>query len=435
MSEPSTGVPVAAPGGRLLERTKRWSGILAAFFSAQSAVQLLGIGAGLLFVNYLPVEQFALYTLANSVLSFFTFASDLGSSSSLAYFYRSSAHEPEGFAAMLAAVASLRRTAFLVGALATAIALPAAAASRGLPVRDALLCTAGVLAAVWFQIESSLGVLTLRLRSEFGRSYRAEIAGGALRFLLAAALVALGGRLAWLAVLTGTAATTLVAMLARLPGHRPGLDLAPQRRRVLRYMAPSLPSAIYFSVQGPLVIWLSATFGSTRTIAEVGAIGRLGLVVGIFGSLTGVVFLPRLARIHDERLYLRRCLQFGLALVGLGGLLFAAAVAAPREFLAILGPHYRGLHTELLLVVGTAWLTLLGGYLVGVNLSRAWNRIESLSVVVLILCQAGFVSLMPLDTTMGVLRFGLLSAATGLALQILTAMLGFSGSTWVERRP
>jgi O-antigen/teichoic acid export membrane protein len=425
MTEPVIAEPIAPPSV-LLGRVKRWSGILAAFFSAQSAVQLLGIGAGLLFVNFLPVEQFALYTLANSVLSFFTFASDLGSTSSLVYFYRATAGEPDGFETMQAAVASLRRMAFLAGALVTAIALPAAAQSRGLPLRDALFCTVGVVAAVWFQIEASLGVLILRLRNAYGRSYRAELAGGLLRLTLAAALVALGGRLAWLAVLTGTAASAVVAILTRARHQSTVSDLGPARRRVLRYLTPSLPSALYFSIQGPLVVWLSATFGSTRTIAEVGAIGRLGLLVGIFGSLTSVVFLPHLARIHDERRYRWRVVQFGSLHVALGGLLFLAAALAPQLFLALLGPNYKGLHSELLLVVGSAWLTLLGGYLVGVNLSRAWNRWETVAVAILFVCQVLFIVLLPLSTAHGVIRFGLLSAATGMLLQVAITLLGFT---------
>jgi O-antigen/teichoic acid export membrane protein len=432
MSEPSVVEVVVPASGQLLKRARRWGGILAAFFSAQSAVQLLSVGAGLLFVNFLPVGEFALYTLANSVLTFFTFASDLGSTSSLVYFYRASAPDTGSFELMRAAVASLRRKAFLLGGVATAIALPVTAAGRGLPSRDAWLCTAAVLAGVWFQIESSLGVLVLRLHDEYARSYRAEIAGALLRVCLAGALVSLGGRVAWLAALTGTAATALVARLVRTKAPESSGDVRAAQRRVLRYLQPSLPSALYFSIQSPLVVWLSATFGSTRTIAEVGAIGRLGLLVGVFGSLTSVVFLPRLARIRDDREFRVRVLQFGSLMAVLGGALFAAAALFPRAFLALLGPNYKGLHAELLLVVGGAWLSLVGGYLVGVNLSRAWNRWETPSVAVLFLCQLGFATLLPMATTAGVLRFGILSAATGLLLQVAISSVGFVRPAFVQ---
>jgi hypothetical protein len=209
-------------------------------------------------------------------------------------------------------------------------------------------------------------------------------------------------------------------------------DLRPYRRRILRYLLPSLPSALYFSIQGPLTIWLATTFGSARNIAEVGALGRLGLVVGIFSNLTGVVFLPRLARVADDRLYLRRYLQFGSLLLAVAAALALAAGLAPGLFLILLGGHYAGLRRELFLVVAGSGLTLLGGYAVSVNLARSWNRWEGLAVIVLIAVQAALVATLPLGTTYGVLLFNLCTGATGLLLQLIITAGGFVQPRWVR---
>ena len=75
-----------------------------------------------------------------------------------------------------------------------------------------------------------------------------------------------------------------------------------------------------------MIVWLAATFGGTRDIAEVGALSRLGLLVGIFSSLTGVVFLPRLAHVTDDRLYRARVLQFGALYLTIAGALMAATL-------------------------------------------------------------------------------------------------------------
>jgi hypothetical protein len=280
-------------------------------------------------------------------------------------------------------------------------------------------------------------VLALRLADHYGLSYRAEMAGGALRLLLAGLLVLTGALRAWLGVLSNALGAAAVALMARPAAGEPGdpeagVDLRPYRQRVLRYLSPSLPSAFYFSIQGPLTIWLAATFGSTGNIAEVGALARLGLMVGIFSNLSGVVFLPRLARVSDDLLYRRRYLQFGALLLGLAAALLAAAALAPGLFLALLGPHYAGLHRELLLVVAGSGLTLLGGYSVSVNLARSWNRWEGIAVVLLIAVQAGLVALLPLGTTSGVLWFNLFTAATGLLLQLLITLGGFTRPEWVR---
>jgi O-antigen/teichoic acid export membrane protein len=433
----SEAVAAAPPASRL----RRWTGILAAYFGTQTLTQLLGIAAGLLLVRFLPVREFALYTLAASVSSFFTFVSDLGSTTSLLHFFRHAAREGENFGRYLAAVLSLRRMAFALGAVAVLAAFPAMAIGKGFPWLDSLLVTAGIVTGAGFQIVASLRVLALRLEDRYGRSYRAEVAGSGARLLLTLAMVATGWLRAWLAVLgsaLGTAATARLAAPRQPAGAglpaTPAADLGPYRRKVLRYLLPTLPSALYFSIQGPLVVWLAATFGSARNIAEVGALGRLGLAVGLFSGLTGVVFLPRLARIGDDRLFRTRFLQFGALLAAIALALLAAARLYPKGFLFLLGQHYAGLDRELLLVVGAAGLTLLDGYAVAINLARSWTRWQVLAVGGLIAAQAAFAMLLPLSTTAGVLRFNLLSAAAALAGQAAIAAIGFLRPDWVAWR-
>ncbi len=447
--------PAAAPAS---SRLRRWFKLLSAYFSAQALTQLLGLSAGLVLVRTMPVRQFALYTLALSVVTFFTFVSDLGSTSSLLYFFHrtggparpngaapAAAAEMNGpgeFPLYLAAVRSLRSTAFLVGAAAVLVALPRAAAAQGFAGRDIALATAGVLVCAWFQIRSSLGVLVLRLLDRYGQSYRAEIAGGGVRLAAAGTMALTSVLYAWLAVAANAAAIALTALLARPRGDAKAAaaaatppsrqTLAPYRRRVLRYLLPTLPSALYFSIQTPLVVWLSATFGSARNIAEVGALSRLGLALALFSNLSATVLLPRLSRIHDERHYRMRFLQFGALLAAIAAAMWLVAAAIPHLLLTILGEHYRGLDSELGLVVASAGITLVSGYLVGVNLARSWNRWQGLAMLVYACAQAALVAWLPLGTTHGVLLFNLGSAAFGLCEQAVITAIGFVRPTLVH---
>ncbi len=415
-------------------RIRRWAKILSAYFSTQTVVQLTGIAAGLLFVNFMPVREFALYTLAFSVITFFGFITDLGSSTSLVYFFRHTAKEEEAFQPYFAAVLSLRRLAFLLGAVGVLIAFPRMATVEGYGYAETLLVTGGIVLCVWFQIASSLRVLALRLADRYGASYRAELAGGFTRLLLAALLVVSALLRSWLGVLTSAAASAVVALLARpaVQTAAAPLDLGPYRRKILRYLLPTLPNAFYFAIQGPLIVWLAATFGATRNIAEVGALGRLGLIVGIFSGLTGVVFLPRLARVTDDRLYRRRFVQFGALLAVVGLAMFAAAAIAPGLFLFLLGKNYAGLHRELVLVVAGAGLTLLDGYLVSVNFARSWTRWQGAALLLQISLQVALLLLLPLSTTFNLLLFNALTAGIALTLQLLTASAGFARPRWVH---
>jgi len=427
-------LPEPSAGALRADRVRRWIGILSAYFTAQSLTQLLSIAAGLVFIRFMPVHEFSLYTLAFSVISFFTFTTDLGSTTSLLHFYQRTNSEGTPFEPYFAAVLSLRRMAFLLGAAGVLLAFPLFASSKGFAWTPIALATAGILVHVWFQIQTSIRVLALRLRGRYAQSYRAEVSGAALRLLLAGAMKLTQLFSAWIGVAVTALGSALSATLARpqKPTVTWSEDLGLYRKRILRYLLPTLPSALYFSIQGPLTIWLSATFGSTRTIAEVGAVGRLGLIVGMFSSMIGVVFLPRLAAISDDRLYQRRALQYGSMLFLLAASLLAAAALLPRLFLLLLGPHYSGLHRELLLIVAGSGLALLGGYVGGVNFARGWIRFQGATLLVELATQVLLIRLLPLSSTAGVLVFTLLSTATGLSLQCVILALGFQRPAWVR---
>ena len=428
---------------------REWAGVFSSYFTTQGLTQAAGLAAGLLLVNFLPVGEFAFYTLATSVLTFFFFTTDLGSTSSLLYFFHDSAKEGTPFEPYVAALFSLRRTAFLIGALGIVTVFPLVAMGEGYSGAEVALATAAVLAAAWFQMEAGIRILALRLGGRYGASYLAEMASGVARLVLAAGIVASGLRYGWLAMATTALAAALMAALARrahASAHWTAGDIGRQRRAILRYLLPTLPGAAYYSVQGPLIIWLAATFGSTTTMAEAGALGRLGLVLATFSGLTSVIFLPRLARIADERLYRRRFSQFGAFLLFLAVALLAAAWLQPGAFLILIGPHYAGLNRELLLAVGApqsdhwwgelavagAGVSLLGGYVVGVNVARSWTRWTSGAVVILVATQALLVAVLPLDTTAGVLAFGLMSTSIGLMAQLVVTAAGFLRPQWVK---
>jgi O-antigen/teichoic acid export membrane protein len=416
---------------------RRWSGILSAYFTAQGITQAATLGAGLVLVRWLPVREFALYTLATSFLTTLAFLTDLGSTSSLLYFFRHSRQSgaEQDFPGYVGAVLELRRAAFGLAACLCLGLFVTAARREGFSWTEAALPAFAVLFCVLFQIDAALRVMTLRLFDRFGASYRAELLGAVLRLAGVVALIAMGLGLAWLALAVGAAAASLTAASAGGATLTTAPATPERRRAVLRYLLPTLPSALYFALQGPLVVWLAASFGGTRQIAEVGALGRLGLVVSLFTGLVGIVFLPRLARISDDALYRRRYVQFGLALLAFSALLVLAAAAVPDALLAVIGAHYRGLRTELLVVMTTAGLGLVSSFAVGVNLARSWTRYQALAALLMAGSQLAFVLILNLESTWGVLVFGMLSAIVGLLLQLAIGLGGFVSPRLVAWKP
>lgn len=409
-----------------LSRAKRWGRILAAFGAAQATIQAAAVASGLLLVRGLVVEDYAFYTLATSAFTFLTFASNLGATSAFAWFFRESKGDLSARARYDRAVVEVRKRLFLVAAPVAVGILLATAHGRGFGGSSVAVAAALVLATAWLAIDGAAAVQILRLEDRFAVSYRADVGGAITRLGLIAAMVALGVAstpAALAAALAGQVALLLLAREGRVR-RRTGESLRTERRAVLRFLAPTLPAEVYAAFQGPLLIWLAALLGSTRGVAEIGALGRLGQLMALLSTLAGVVFLPRLSRIADDRLYRRRFFAFAAFLAAIAGATVGAAWLVRGPLLALLGPGYVGLERELLLTVGAAAVYVPASFAIWVNAARSWKRWQVHLTVALILFQVGWIVLSPLASTADFLRFGLANAIVVLVLQMGNALVG-----------
>jgi hypothetical protein len=166
-------------------------------------------------------------------------------------------------------------------------------------------------------------------------------------------------------------------------------------------------------------------------VAEVGALGRLGILFGLVSSFVGTVLLPRLSVVTDDSHYLRRHLQFCGLLAVLGGIVIGVVWLVPEWFLLLLGASYASLRGGVLLIAVSSVLAAWGGYVVAINNARGWVRFQPAVLVVFVAAQASLVAILNLTTTTGVLYYGLLSNLAGLLLQALINAAGFTKASWV----
>jgi O-antigen/teichoic acid export membrane protein len=411
-------------------RASQWAKLLSAFFTVQTVNQALALGTGLLLVRSASKEVFALYALATSTLTFFNTASDLGATGALIHFFRRDRQGTSSFPHILEVVSRLRRSAFWIGAPIAVAVFGLLAIRQGYGGWTVAACAIALVVGVGFQIPASIGLELRRLRGELALAYRAEIAGNLTRLLAASVLATSGSLLvlsgapaACAATVLGTALTFgLVRRSVQAPFDAARLPHA--RRQLTTYLLPTLPSSLYFAIQGPMVTWLAATFGSAAQIADVGALGRLGLLISVLSPLPGVLLLPRLAVVTHEPLYWRRAGQFAALFVALLAPFVLISWLAPAPLLWILGPRYAGLEHELPLAMASTALGVFGGYLVGLTRARGYTRWDGKAVLALAGSQALLAASLPLGTVSGVLSFGVGTAATGALLQVAILYLG-----------
>ena len=135
----------------------------------------------------------------------------------------------------------------------------------------------------------------------------------------------------------------------------------------------SLPTAIYLSLLGQLTVVLVSIFGSTEAVAEVGALGRLAMVLTFFQVLFDLLVAPRFAKLKDDKsLLLKRFLGIQAVLWLAGFALYGLVALFPNQTLWILGSNYGDLQTEVLLLAAISGITLIQRGLVSLNYARGY---------------------------------------------------------------
>ncbi len=421
-------------------KIREWSRLFSEYAAAQAVIQLLGVLAGLWLVNLLPVREYALYTLALSIFTFLSVFSDLGISSALLYFRRETRIAQIAFAPYVRAALALRRSLLAIGAFAGLTFMLIIGPDRGFAATELAAIGAVLVAAVWIQVGASTALLQLRLEGLYRESYLAELFGNALRLLGVAAMWLATAPLAWLAMLAGAVGSLVTGIFAGR--NAPRIEQAPLGNGapsgptpidgIVRYVLPMLLSAVYFSIQGPLTVWLSAYFAGTESVAEIGALGRLGIIFGLLSGFMGTVLIPRLSVVTDDSHYLRRYLQFWGVLLAFGAGVIVLAYVVPDWLLLLLGDAYSGLASGVLVIAISSVLSTWGGYVVGINNARGWVRHQPFVLVIFAAIQISLIVVLDLSTTIGVLYYGLWSNLAGLLVQIGVNVTGFFKPDWVR---
>lgn len=198
-----------------------------------------------------------------------------------------------------------------------------------------------------------------------------------------------------------------------------------KRAAILHMAVPTIPNAIFYSLQGQISVLLITIFGHTEGVANIGALSRLSQIFTVFVQLNPLLLEPYFAKLPKSQFKSSYFALFAGA-VGLGLAITASAALFPSIFLAILGPKYSGLNRELLLIIATSSTAYLTSVLVVAHSARRfiywWSG--TLTIVLVLAVQVIYIWNVSLNSMSSVLILGLITTLTTLMVVILTGIYG-----------
>lgn len=392
-------------------RLKEWFRIISLAGSAQLVVQATSFACGILIIRMLSTQEYALYTIANAVLGTMAVLNDGGITTGTMS-EGAKAWPDKGRMGSVLNTALLLRRKFAIASLAVVIPiLFYMLRSHDASWMLSCLITLALIPAFFATISGSLLEIVPKLSQEIAPLQKLQVQNNLGRLvLLCISLFAMP----WAFIAILASGIPQVWMNVKLRFFASGYaDFSAKADKqindaILKIVYRVIPASIYYCLSGQITIWLSSVYGSTSTIAQLGALGRIAMLFNLFSVLFGTLIMPRFAKLPPEKnMLLRRFFQVMMLLCVLCVVIMAGAWMFSSQILWVLGPQYSGLKSEVVLSVLASCIGMIAGSAFNLYSNRGWT-INPALLIVLSLCTIGLgVSLIDISTIRGMINLQL----------------------------
>ena len=406
---------------------------LSTFVGGQSAVQLLNAATGLALLRLLPKSEYAIYAVALGIQGMIGILTDIGFGSAILALVGTRYQDKKLLGSYIKAASFIRRSLLTIVTVIAILVIAIFRHSRfeGHGSHEVAFLAGAVLVTVQFQAWASYYEAPQLLNNRLVAYYSPQIVCAALRIVIAFILYYTHTISSTTMVLANTVSIVIMGVSYRILA-RPWIEVPhalsrEHAREMIRYLMPLLPLYLYAALSGQISLFLITVFGHVGQIAEVAAAGRIGQLFLLLSSSNAVLVTPLFAR--TPRSSFMRRYAYTMAIVGVVALLVAGSARLfPGIYLFILGAKYSNLTYQVQLVVYTAAIGYISGAMWAVATARKWVFWWSgtLQVAMVGITQVVSASLLPLNTSQGVLMMGIYTGLAAVGVQVAYLVFGLS---------
>ncbi|ANE49255.1 polysaccharide biosynthesis protein [Flavisolibacter tropicus] len=404
-----------------------WSKLIAITGSAQAIIQAIGFISGVLIIRILSTSEYALYTLANTMLGTMLVLADGGISASVMAQGGKVWQNRGKLGSVLVTGFDLRKK-FAIGSLVIAIpVLFYLLRGHGAGTFTSILIVGSLVPAFYCALSGNLLAVGPTLHQMITPLQKINISVSLLR-LLSLLSILLIFPFAYIAIFAASLPQIWANFRLRsisavyADWQQPPDSLV--RNNILTVVKRIFPGSIYYCLSGQITIWLISIFGTTAAVAQIGALGRLSMMLNLFSATFTTLIIPRFARLENNKaLLFKRFLHMSSGLTFLFSIIIIIVSKLPTQLLWLLGKSYSGLEHELVLSVAGSCLSLMAGLLFTIATSRNWaiNPLVSIPItLVSIICA---ISLIDISSLRGILKLNLFVSSAEVGMYFIYCSL------------
>ncbi len=406
-----------------------WAKLLSKFVSIQLVVQAFTLVSGLFIVRTLNQQEYAYYTIANSMLSTMNILADSGINVSLSAIGGKVWQDRYRFGQL---INNAMRFRYYLATISITVVTPVLIwmlVRNGASISYAVLITIVVLLGLNFQLTNGVLIVVPHLHSQISRLQNLDLFSAISRIIL----IGLGYLTFWNATVAIAAASLVSGLqrffLGRLAAENidTKVSIDPEDSKfIISTIKHSLPNSIFFCIQVQISVFLISIFGNTQSVAELGALGRIGVIFTIINSVMFTIVLPRFSRCQSAVILRRRYFQIlGLFLL-FGFSIITFTYLFPEPILLIIGSKYSYLKHELFMIAIVTVTNSLLGLMTSINMAKGWIEYIWVDIPMKLILQVFLLMNLDISTIMGVMLFSLFSEISSFLVNITLTYRGLT---------
>lgn len=333
---------------------------------AQVLIQVFSLVSGILVIRLLSTTEYAWYTLANTMLGTMTILADGGIATAVFALGGQSWKSKAKLGTVVKSGLKLRNRFAAFSLLISIPILLYLLILHEASWLTAILIVLSLIPAFLAALKDSIYEIVPKLHQDLLPLQQNQSLVGLARLFLSALLLFIfpwafvGILAAGIPRIVGNIKLrSIVGKFADLEQY-PNSDV---ESNILSTVRRIFPGAVYYCISGQISLWLISFFGSSTSLAEIGALGRIAIMLNLISVMFATLVIPRFSRINaDEGDTVKRNFLFSIAAAILILLLVVLfSYVFDNQVLSLLGDAYVNLNSELhLLIIGSSIATLAG---------------------------------------------------------------------------
>lgn len=378
------------------------------FLSWQIVVVLLNAASGFVIVRALSKTDYAYYTIFLALMSMFVSFTSAGIDPALYSIGGKIWKDKVRTGILVNTVLRFRKKISLVFFIPLMSYGVWQMHQNNVPDEYVFLLLILVLIGGAYQIRTSVYTCILRLNNSIHVLQKSDLASSGLKFLGMVLLYCMAPSLHFFLILTAWTFFFQYHLISKksrmfaLPTEQIDARISQKIDTLFR---ANIVNTIYWSFQGQVLLFVCTAFGTTDNIGEVGALGRLALLLSPVGMLVSNYLHPAAAKAVAPREILLNVLKASLWIGIPAVALLSLALFFPHQVLWLLGKEYYGLESLLILFLLISFVNIFQSMISGFCIARAWVKWYFLYTPLVIALQVVLISTLQLRTLRDILVF------------------------------